>query len=58
MEFEWDENKNLSNQKKHGLSFFEAKEIFDGPVFTVTDTRQTYGEIRQISIGAMKIRSS
>lgn len=27
--FEWDENKNRSNQKKHGLSFEDAKEVFD-----------------------------
>ena len=24
--FEWDEVKNLSNQKKHGVSFYEEKE--------------------------------
>ena len=26
--FEWDENKNRSNQQKHGVGFDEAKEIF------------------------------
>ena len=26
--FEWDENKNLSNIKKHGVSFEEAKSVF------------------------------
>ena len=26
--FTWDENKNLSNQKKHGVSFEEAKAVF------------------------------
>ncbi|MBX2927520.1 MAG: BrnT family toxin [Saprospiraceae bacterium] len=29
MEFEWDENKNKSNQLKHGISFEEATQIFD-----------------------------
>jgi uncharacterized DUF497 family protein len=28
MEFEWDEHKNQQNQKKHGLRFEEAQEIF------------------------------
>lgn len=27
--FEWDENKNKSNQQKHGIPFEEAKEVFD-----------------------------
>jgi uncharacterized DUF497 family protein len=26
--FEWDETKNLSNQKKHKISFNEAKTVF------------------------------
>ncbi|MBP5343897.1 MAG: BrnT family toxin, partial [Alphaproteobacteria bacterium] len=26
--FEWDENKNLINQEKHGISFEEAKTVF------------------------------
>ena len=28
LKFEWDENKNISNQKKHGVSFEEAKTVF------------------------------
>ncbi len=28
LKFEWDENKNISNQKKHGISFEEAKTVF------------------------------
>jgi uncharacterized protein len=28
MDFEWDERKELANQKKHGVSFFEASEVF------------------------------
>lgn len=28
LKFEWDETKNLSNQKKHGISFGEAKTVF------------------------------
>ncbi len=28
LKFEWDERKNRSNQKKHGVSFNEAKTVF------------------------------
>jgi len=28
-EFEWDENKNKSNQQKHSISFEKAKEVFE-----------------------------
>jgi uncharacterized DUF497 family protein len=31
MEFEWDEAKNIANQKKHGLDFLEATECFFDP---------------------------
>ena len=27
-EFEWDENKDLKNQQKHGVSFYEAQHAF------------------------------
>jgi uncharacterized DUF497 family protein len=29
MQFEWDEKKNILNQKKHDVSFEEAKEVFN-----------------------------
>jgi uncharacterized protein len=54
MQFQWDENKNSQNLKKHGISFEEAREIFDGIVFTSIDERFDYGEIREISIGAIQ----
>ncbi|VXD12664.1 conserved hypothetical protein [Planktothrix serta PCC 8927] len=55
MQFEWDVNKNAQNLKKHGISFEEAQEIFDGLVFTAIDERFDYGEeIREISIGAIQ----
>jgi len=28
LHFEWNENKAISNQKKHGVSFEEAKSVF------------------------------
>ena len=54
MEFEWDNRKNRQNQQKHGISFEEAKEIFNGIVFTYIDERFDYNEIREISIGAVQ----
>jgi len=32
MEFEWDETKAAINCKKHGVSFEEAKTVFDNPL--------------------------
>ncbi len=53
MEFDWDSAKNESNLKKHGISFDEAKHIFDGPTLTRVDDRQDYGENRDISLGRL-----
>ena len=53
MEFEWDKSKNRQNKQKHGISFKEAQEIFNGIVFTAIDDRFDYGEIREISIGVI-----
>jgi uncharacterized protein len=50
--FEWDPVKSASNLEKHGISFDEAKHIFDGPVLTCPDTRE-YGEAREISYGRL-----
>jgi hypothetical protein len=54
MEFEWDEGKDATNLKKHGISFEEAKTIFEDIVFTSIDDCFDYGEIREISIGAIE----
>lgn len=54
MQFEWDKSKNQLNQKKHGISFDEAKEIFFGTVFTSVSEKIDYGEIREISIGKIQ----
>jgi uncharacterized DUF497 family protein len=51
--FSWDEDKNRLNQKKHGISFEEAKTIFDGPVYTKIDDREDYGEERLLTLGMM-----
>ncbi len=51
MLFEWDDNKNAANLKKHGIRFENAIAIFHGLVFTRTDNRTDYGEVREISTG-------
>ena len=51
MTFEWDEAKNQTNVRKHGVDFETAKRIFEGPVVTGIDQRKDYGEDRYITIG-------
>jgi uncharacterized protein len=33
MRFDWDENKAASNLSRHGVSFEEAKTVFDDPLY-------------------------
>ena len=51
MEFEWDENKNQENQRKHGISFQKAAKMFEGRVFKKVDNRRNYGEERISALG-------
>ena len=51
MNFEWDDQKDATNKRKHGISFQEACEIFKSPILTKIDERYDYGEIREISYG-------
>jgi len=58
MRFEWDQNKDFTNQKKHGLSFSEAIEIFDDPLHvSILDERYSYFEERWITVGMTKGQS-
>lgn len=53
--FEWDENKNTINKKKHGLSFEEAKEVFgDDNAILFDDPDHSIGEERFLIIGMIK----
>lgn len=54
MKFEWDEAKNQANLKKHGISFDEARLIFEGRIVSRVDDRFDYGETRVISIGVIR----
>jgi uncharacterized DUF497 family protein len=52
MEFEWDENKNKSNQEKHVIDFNDAKDVFKDESSKVSpDFRKDYGESRWKIIG-------
>ena len=51
--FEWDTEKDRSNQKKHGISFEEASAIFDGQMLTALDAHTDYGEERFVSTGRL-----
>lgn len=57
MEFEWDEDKNWQNIRKHGMDFDDAWEVFEGPLVVELDTRTDYGEDRWIVIGLLGSRT-
>ena len=57
MQFEWDETKNRQNIEKHGISFAEAKEVFDDPFHIAQlDHRFSYFEERWITVGTTQSR--
>jgi uncharacterized DUF497 family protein len=49
--FEWDEAKNLANQRKHGVSFEDASELFEDPLYVVVSDRIVDGEQRWHTFG-------
>ncbi len=56
MNFEWDEEKNKANIKKHDFDFADAWEIFEGPMYVAPDLIEDYGEDRWIGIGGFRGR--
>ena len=53
--FEWDEKKNDINQKKHGISFEEAKTVFyDEHALVIDDPEHSEEEERFIILGLSK----
>jgi uncharacterized DUF497 family protein len=54
--FEWDEQKNKINIRKHGFDFADAWEIFEAPMLTALDTTEDYDEACFIGIGFLKER--
>ncbi|BBC26190.1 BrnT family toxin [Pseudanabaena sp. ABRG5-3] len=52
MKFEWDNSKAIANFKKHGVSFEEAKTVFDNPLAVIfDDAAHSINEYREIIIG-------
>lgn len=52
MKFEWDENKNLINKKKHKISFETAAYVFDDPYYIeMFDFEHSVDEDRYSAIG-------
>ena len=52
MEYEWDKNKASANLAKHGVTFEEAKTVFNDPLYVdFYDPDHSYGEHRYILIG-------
>jgi len=55
--FEWNDDKDRSNQKKHGLAFAEALQLFQGSrkYLEVFDTAHSDAEDRFIAIGEIDL---
>ena len=57
MTFEWDENKNIINQKKHGVSFDDVKSVFyDDSAILFDDPDHSEYEDRFLIIGMSTIK--
>ena len=55
MEFEWDPEKARANEDKHGVSFFEATEVFDDDHSSaVRDPDHSLDEDRYLIFGVSK----
>ena len=53
----WDEAKRQANLRKHGIDFATCEPIFDAPLVTNEDDRETYGEQRLKSLGWLNDRA-
>ena len=51
--FEWDHRKAETNERKHGVTFEEARTVFDDPLAQYLDDEEhsTDEELREIAIG-------
>ncbi len=52
--FEWDKAKNLSNRRKHGVSFEEASQVFCDPLYVSVQDRIEGGEVRWQTFGLVE----
>jgi len=56
MQFEWDEQKRVTNIRKHGIDFRDARQLFDAPMLVAIDERADYDADRWIGIGTLNGR--
>ena len=57
MVFEWDEGKADKNLIKHGISFDEAKTVFDDPLYVdFYDPDHSENEDRYLIVGESNVR--
>jgi uncharacterized protein len=54
MRIEWDEAKNKTNKRKHGVDFATAQLVFDDPFHVSFVERVTDGEERWHAIGSVE----
>jgi len=52
--FEWDEAKNLANQRKHGFSFEQGMQVFRDPLYVSVLDRVVAGEERWQTFGIVR----
>jgi len=52
--FEWDENKRLLNNAKHGIDFTEATDVFSDPAAYTFASKQSLVEQRYVTVGSAK----
>lgn len=52
LRFEWDQNKSEANERKHAVTFEEAKTVFNDPFsITINDPDHSNEEYRYVDIG-------
>ena len=52
LRFEWDENKNRANRKRHGVSFEEGQTVFlDDNALLIDDPDHSVDEVRFVLLG-------
>jgi len=54
--FEWDDEKNNANIRKHGLDFADAWKVFDSTLIVELDDGDYYGEDRWAGVGLLEDR--
>lgn len=50
MLFDWDDDKNRQNIRKHGIDFELAKRIFESPVVTALDTVRLTAKTEKLAL--------